>query len=736
MLAVVLAVILANLPYLLDLVDSNPLASRSGLVSAVTPGLTGGSSNIDPNNGFISQALSHRAMLDVVHLRMPWWNPYEGTGAPLAGEMQSAALFPVTMLTLLSNGQLYEHILLELLAGLSTYALVRRLAVNRWASAAAGIAFALNGTFSWLEHATVNPVAFLPLLLLGIEFAYSAAVDGRRGGWWLVAVAGALSFYAGFPEVAYIDALLGVCWFVWRCACLPRHRVTAFAGKAASGAIVGTLLSAPLLIATVGYLGHADVGLHGTSAIGNARFTSHQLPQLVLPYIYGPIFGFNDPKSALSGIWGAVGGYLSTSLLLFGLLGVFSRGRRGLRVMLGIWILLAFSRTYGQPPLLDHVIGVLPGMSRVAFFRYAPASLELAVVILAALGLDDLARTSGRSRRLLWAAFGSLVVVAIAGLGARSLADKLGSAFSHRPYFVVAIVWGAGIVVAGGAVAFVRRPRVRTALLAALLAVDSLALFLAPELAAPRAVQLDLAPVAFLQRHLGTQRFFTLGTLAPNYGSYFGIAELNTNDLPVPTLFQHYVHSRLDPVVDPALFVGNYGGGRSFFAPSPAQELQRNLAGYREAGVAYILTPAGQALPQSAATFQLVYRSPSTWIYHLAGAARYFTATNRGCTLTTGSREAVQVSCATPTELIRRETDLPGWSAQVDGHSVPVHRTDALFQTIRVKAGRHRVTFSYLPPKLLWGLLAFAAGCGWLLLPAVAIRRHRRGAVDHENLRS
>jgi hypothetical protein len=47
---------------------------------------------IDPNNGFISQAASHRAVLDWLHFRLPWWNPSEGTGTPLAGGMQSAAV--------------------------------------------------------------------------------------------------------------------------------------------------------------------------------------------------------------------------------------------------------------------------------------------------------------------------------------------------------------------------------------------------------------------------------------------------------------------------------------------------------------------------------------------------------------------------------------------------------------------------------------------------------------------
>ena len=191
--AIAAIVVLANLPYLVGVFDANPLAPRASLVAASAAGPVNGQSTIDPNNGFVSQALGHRAALDLIHLELPWWNPYEGSGTPLAGEMQSAALFPPTLLLLASNGQLYEHVLLEMLAGIATYFLLRRLRLHRWAALAGGAAFALNGTFAWFAHAPVNPVAFLPLLLLGIERAYSAALEDRRGGWGLIAVAGALS---------------------------------------------------------------------------------------------------------------------------------------------------------------------------------------------------------------------------------------------------------------------------------------------------------------------------------------------------------------------------------------------------------------------------------------------------------------------------------------------------------------------------------------------------------------
>ena len=671
--------------------------------------------------------------IDWLQLKLPWWNPYEATGAPLAGELQSAAFFPPTALTLFSNGQLYERMLLEVLAGISTYLLLRRIPVDRLAATAGGIAFALNGTFGWLSHAPINAVPFLPLLLLGIELAYATATARRPGGWWLIALAGALSFYAGFPEVAYIDSLLAVCWFAWRLGCSPRERRKSLVAKGATGVTVGILLSAPLLVASLGYLGRAELGSHATDAFASLHLPLQALPQMTLPYVYGPIFAFGDGRGVLAGIWSFVGGHLTSSILLFALLGLFSANRKGLRLMLLGFLALALARIYGLSPLAE-VLGWLPGMSRIAFLRYAFPSVELAVVILAALGLDELTRhRSPRRRVVLAVTAASLGAVAVSAASAMSLARKLGAGFDERAYVGGSLLWGSTVVVLGSVIVLAAGSRTRTWLAAVVVAADALVLFTFAEASAPRSVHVDRAPVAFLRQHLGTSRFFTLGPLQPNYGSYFGLGQLNVNDIPIPKLFADHVRSRLDQDVDPTVFVGNTGGGRSPKVPPPKQELLRNLNGYREAAVAYVLTPPGEAMPESATSFRLVFRSASTWIYRLNGASTYFTAADADCTLQVANREDVRLVCPHATTLVRRETDLPGWSARVDGKPVAVHRFGDMFQAVSVGSGSHTVTFHYSPPHMRWAFAAFVAGCVWLLfvplLNSKSEGRRRLGVV-------
>ena len=148
--------------------------------------------------------------------------------------------------------------------------------------------------------------------------------------------------------------------------------------------------------------------------------------------------------------------------------------------------------------------------------------------------------------------------------------------------------------------------------------------------------------------------------------------------------------------------------------------LVRHLAGYRAAGVRYVLTPPHVALPKPRGAFTLVSRSPSAWIYRLSHPAPYFDA--RHCRVRADGRRRARLACAQPSVLMRREIAVSGWSAQVDGRDAAVRRRGPIFQSVAVPRGTHEVTFGYRPPHIWWSLPALAAGllgllwCGWFRL--------------------
>lgn len=162
--------------------DSDPVLHRAGLSVSKDSGILPGNHTIDPNDGYTLQTLARASADQWLHGDAPYWNRFEGVGAPLAGEMQSMALHPFVLLQRLPQGFLLSQILMEAIAGIATVFFLRRLGIGNAVSLGAGIAFACNGTFAWLSNAAANPVAYLPLLLWGVEIARDASHTRRRGG--------------------------------------------------------------------------------------------------------------------------------------------------------------------------------------------------------------------------------------------------------------------------------------------------------------------------------------------------------------------------------------------------------------------------------------------------------------------------------------------------------------------------------------------------------------------------
>jgi hypothetical protein len=475
-----------------------------------------------------------------------------------------------------------------------------------------------------------------------------------------------------------------------------------------------------MLLAMYDYLSRADLVSHRAAQLGGRHLPLSEAPQLLMPYIFGPL---NTNRH--HGLWVMVGGYLSIVLVLFAVLGLVSRGRRGLKLMLGGWALLVFAHMYGVPGLGD-VLGVLPEMGRIQFYRYATAALELPVIILAAIGLDDARRVEERwCWRVLAGAGAAMVGTGAVALAAHGLVTALAPTVRDvEDFFRASLVWALATLAAVGIAALAPRTRLRGTLLAAVVVIDAIALFAVPQFSAPRSARLDLRPVTYLRRHLGDSRFLTLGPIRPNYGSYFQLASVRLDDFP-PASYARYVHARLDPFA-------NFVGFRPAAVPTPRQTFVRHLAAYEATGVRYVITGPGAGL--SGRAFRLVFHDPTARIYRMARAAPLIGAA--GCRVTSAGLDGARLRCSRPATLVRRETWFAGWTAQVNGRTVPIRRIDGLFQAVRLPAGSDRVSFSFLPVDMDWALLAALAGCVLALVPTargaasrVRLPRRTRSAV-------
>ncbi len=622
-LAAVLAMpFVANLVAIVGLVQYDPRAKTSGIGLIHQLGvLSGGQPYIDPNVGFNSYAMGHAAALAWLHGHVPWWTVNQGLGVPLAGSIQTAAFFPPTLLLALGQGSLWFHLCLELIAGWACYALLRELRCHPFAAAAGAIAFELNGSLAWLTNAPANPVPMLPMLILGVEWSVNAAGARRRGGWILLALGVWLTIVAGFPEVAILNAALAALWLVVR---LLQRRPDALRilGRIALGGVTGLFLAAPLLNAFVRPLHLDTIGVHNI-ALADLSIPRTGLAMLVSPYVFGGIHD-NDSFQVFR-IWGVVGGYAGVMLIALGIGGIFGRRERWIRILLAAWAALFFGYMY-DVPVLHQIVEHIPGLVHVAVYRYAMSSALFCLCVLAALLLDDL-RTAAPFGAFLRMLPGIAVVLTVFTVGFLSTTTGRQWSLTHLPkwYWGSVSIFGAIVLVLGVAALVLLVPRFRPivcAVLGGMLVIELFGFFEVPILAFPRSVTYDTGVVDYLRTHVGTQRYYTIGPVSPDFGAFYGIPSLDLIDLPVPRNWTNYVSSQLNECVSPWQF-GN--GAPLPNCAIPAYEEIMHAPAYEQSGVRYFVIGAkndltalfqpnlhgGATTPDGAARMVLAVRPPS-----------------------------------------------------------------------------------------------------------------------------
>ncbi len=699
--------ILASLPQLIGLLHADPLL-RTALLTihphgAPLPGVP----VIDPNDGVTTQALGTLAARDWLHGIVPWWNPFSGVGMPLAGEYQPAAFFPLVLLQLLPNGMLIQHIVLQVIAGWGGFALLRQLGLGRLSATTGGVLYGFNGSLILFNHAPALPVPFLPWTLLGIERLRARNWDG----WPLLALALALSVLGGFPETAYLDGLLALAWAVLRFVQGPSAGRLRFAARLALALAVALALSAPQILAFARFLPEAVLGGHGR-VFGEASIPATGIvTALIAPFAFGPIYSFIAQWPRVDVFQGQVGGYASLAVVALALFGLLAR-RSALGWMLGAWAVLALGRVFGLPPVLA-LWNLVPGLSRIAAFRYLAPSWELALVILAAFGIEAASRHGARIP-------GRAFVAAACAGGALFLAGVALVIAAGAPVTITAMRgWVGGAMLtagmfAGASLLLLRQGRALA--LACVVAGEAVLLAFLTGLSTPAHAVLDESAVRFLRANVGLNRFYTLGPFQPNYGAFFGGASINHNYLPVARRWADWVRANLDPAADPVVFTGSMGhpGGE----PEAAEAVRRHLASFEWAGVEYVIAHARSPIDLGSAVTR-AYADPLLAIYRLPEPAPYFEVVAGDCDAPTqGSRTRAVVDCRTPGILVRRELFFPGWSATVDGAPARIEPYRDLFQSVALAPGRNAVRFSFAPPGagLAWLAMALGTavlGAGW-----------------------
>ncbi|HQT46094.1 MAG TPA: hypothetical protein PLY97_02635 [Acidocella sp.] len=597
LIALTLLPIFVNALALSGLFNTDPTLQFIGLGEDVRGGwISGAMGWLDPSVAYITQPVGHLGAADWLHGIIPWWNPYAGVGMPLAAEVQTSAFFlPFSLLLYFNCGWLLLVVLLQIGCGVFTYALLTEIDLTRAAAFLGGALFALSPEFFLCPSAPIGPLPFLPLLLLGIERSATAANRDARMGWSLVTVACAYSVYAGNPEVGYFDGLLAGFWALWRLGGLPAAARLRFVAKLCLGGVIALTLCAPLLIPFLDYLRVANSGGHTSGLFSTIRLNPTGMPLQILPFLYGK-FGSSPPPALFAAFGGGyvrVPAWVDIPVLALALSALWRRGKLpNLRIVLLLWIVVWEAR-YAGVSQVTWLMNQLPGLATADSTRYSGAALDFAIITLAALGFDDYCRLPALSAARLSAILLTLGLILAAVVV--PISDFIRAWYAAKPHdmFVSFGTTAFAIVILALLSAELRRPRYRRALVGILLLGPALTLVF-PQFAGFRSEHLDMAPIRYLQSHIGTSRMLSLGPIDLNFPDRWRIASINYSALPAPELWTSYLTTQLFPEADK----NDYGGGW----PNQRLALGNNLAAYEAIGVRYVVANPGESFP---AAYQL-----------------------------------------------------------------------------------------------------------------------------------
>ncbi|HVR43206.1 MAG TPA: YfhO family protein [Thermoanaerobaculia bacterium] len=685
--------------------------------------------------------------------RAPLWNRYSFSGYPLLGNGQSAPLSPFFLATLPVPlpKQIVAMAGLKLFVGLLFGALfLREERLGRAASLFGSIVFA----FSVFQNVYLYyPLSAVSFLLPALAWAIVRVVRGGavRDGIALALVVAA-AFAGGHPETVLLIAVGGAMILAIELAAPagPLRRGPA-AGRAVGFAAAGALLAAPVWLPAVELILESQ----RIAAIGAGEVGSPRYPATALWVAFNPD-GFGNPAR---GNWSWILHYIMVAPTYVGLLPLAllpgallarSSDRRARLMVAGgiVAFLIAFRWTW---------IG--EGFNRLPLAEWsANDRMRLVMIFLFAAAA---ARSLERIARGAWSGW-DLAGSALAAAGSLwVLRARLG--ITLEPVHAVGLValasfWLAWIVSSRLASLRPRRQSVVTAVAAAAIALELWLFNLPFNALTPREYFAPPLPIVDTIHELAPEEPFRIvghdWVLLPNASAQYGLEDIRGSD-PLAwgpyTRFFRLVQAegqsldvgRVQDVGHPAIDFLNVrfllGGPGSEFGPSWKSvydgldgELFENLEWLPRFYAPRELVPPASGAVEAVRDFRqhVVVEGigapranralDGMWLRRMAPGSFRMTMDARGETFIASSEPA-----------------LPGWTVEVDGARVPIHRVNGAFIGFFVPAGGVRVRVAYEPRSwrvgLLMGLigaLALARFCGRGFHPRRAVVRRPPGSSN------
>jgi hypothetical protein len=695
--------------------------------------------------------------------RLPLWNPYTYSGAPFWADIQSAVLYPLSLLTVWLGGRsemsLYalevEAIGHFWLAGAFTYLFARRITRRRDAALLGAVTFAFGGYLTGYpsqQLAVLEANVWLPLILYCLDRALVDRAAGvttlrpsPRIGWLLAGgLAWGLTLLAGHPQSALLAGYAFTAYLAFVALCVPRSspvRNWRLRGLEcwAIVVLVGLGLSAVAWLPGLEYmqLSVRAAGFYDKMAGG---FPLYDTLQMLLPgsvSFYSPLYV----------------GILPLLLALWAALILRSRETMFWGGVALVALLLSFGgETFLYSPFYLFVPGfsIFRDQERFAFL------VSLALAVLTAYGFAGYTqRTSGPADRpaahpgtlrvVGWLLVGSIGLILLFFYGLNAAGWQTESPFyallgrSVWLTIILALVWGLART----------RERHTVLMVAGCVVLVVLDLFTAnwqtnvhlqlPEeqTVAPPVVQAirNDAPAGQLWRAYNEYRVYE------NYGVPFEIEDTwGASPLRLARYDALHRSLRMERVWELLNVKYVITWRHELYAPS--QIIYQEPAGKDVTYVHRLDTPAPRAWlvhhVEEVGDDGTLARLDDQAFDPLKSALVSPGASPPLGQPATGESGRVDVVEWSPGSLVLRvanpadgllvlsEVEYPGWRAYLDGAEVGVLRVNYILRGVAVPAGEHQVDLIFRPPTLIWGSAISALTLGAITLAAVLLRRRGR----------
>jgi hypothetical protein len=694
------------------------------------------------------------AWTQVHHGQLPLWNPYNALGMPLAFNWQSAAfslpnllgyLFP---LRLMYTVQVLTTLFI---AGTGAYVLGRVLRLSIIACALAGTVVELSGPFFvWLGWPIASVVAWTGWLLAAVVLIVRGRHRVRHVAFF--AVAFAFAVFAGEPDTLVILILVVVIFALVLLGLRVRHDGVRPTVRPATDVVLalvaGAFLGAPLILPGLQLIDRSVRNTGGGSLNAQKALSIKYLFRTAFPWLIGsPLF--HEYK------------YIGIVAIVLALTGIAFRIRVpevtalvGVTLVVGVLVFV---------PAAIHLVNALPGLHAVRLPR-ALNFFAFALAMLAGVGLhvfigsgDD---NDGRQRVLTFvgSAFG-LAGLALVGLWLTGSGYYPYSLRHLRheglEWLLIGVVAGLVAVAVEVAVARHRPARpssdtaphgVRAFLLrhgtgvwtgGLLVVVETLFLITSGSgLWTSTTTPFTPTPAVVALKHTVGSSLVALGLpacfLPPGLGIpvndniIYGIHELAVYDPLVPEEYYNAWPASTDQVPgQPSV---------SHYCPGVTSA---GLA--REYGVSYVIEPLGSLGPIGGVfdkeiggelLFRIPGASPAT-LTPMSPSGTFPPNDARGVPIAVGQPGPAswRLETRSPTTQVLRLhlTDVPGWTATIDGQALPLQSYAGIMLQAKIPPGRHIIELSYWPESFTEGIvLAVMAALALVAAAFVAVVRRRR----------